>query len=238
MTPIWKRTLWAISQTRKVPSRLWKAFEVEWHGLSGGSSQSTETRPTTLESVGTGARSGFDLMTLDGTVATVGTFRTLAPNPTHALMLPCSSLFKHTRGPNLWWSASRREVGLLLLLRSPARENRPMRLHILAFMLFTLGADATSAQTLPASPAASPASLTTLRLLPSVTPLVGVSPHRQSPTPPQSQQQEYDTAVADCMHMWDSGTHMTKQEWARTCKRVQMHLDNLEVDGLISGKSR
>jgi hypothetical protein len=53
----------------------------------------------------------FDLMTLDGTVAKVGTFRTLAPDPAHALMLPCSNLFKRTRGPNLWWSASRREVG-------------------------------------------------------------------------------------------------------------------------------
>ena len=74
--------------------------------------------------------------------------------------------------------------------------------------------------------------------LASVTPLVGVSPHRQSPTLPQSQQQEYDTAVADCMRMWNSGTHMTKQEWARTCKRVQTRLDNLKVDGLIPEKSR
>ena len=32
---------------------------------------------------------------------------------------------------------------------------------------------------------------------------------------PQSRQNVYDSAVADCMQMWDSGTHMTKQEWSR-----------------------
>ena len=26
--------------------------------------------------------------------------------------------------------------------------------------------------------------------------------------------------LAQCMQDWDSATHMTKQEWARTCRRV------------------
>jgi hypothetical protein len=104
-----------------------------------------------------------------------------------------------------------------------------MRPLFIAIVVLGLGADATSAQT---KPPASPASLTTLQLLPS-TPPVGVSPHRQSQGPPQSQQNVLGRDVADCMRMWDSGTHMTKQEWARTCKRVQTRLDNLKVDGLI-----
>jgi hypothetical protein len=26
--------------------------------------------------------------------------------------------------------------------------------------------------------------------------------------------------LAQCLRDWDAGTHMTKQEWARTCRRV------------------
>ena len=37
------------------------------------------------------------------------------------------------------------------------------------------------------------------------------------------------TAVADCVQMWDRGTHMTKQEWSRTCERVQNRLQNLQL---------
>ncbi len=43
----------------------------------------------------------------------------------------------------------------------------------------------------------------------------------------------HDRAVVDCMQMWDSGTHMTKQEWSRTCKRVQRRLDSLDVDAIV-----
>ena len=35
------------------------------------------------------------------------------------------------------------------------------------------------------------------------------------------------------MQMWDSGAHMTKQEWSRTCKRVQTRLDNLNLDAIV-----
>ena len=104
-----------------------------------------------------------------------------------------------------------------------------MRLLVISVVFFGLGAAAASAQTIPGSPPPIAASLTTLRLLPSAPPLSG----RQSPGPPQSREKQHDSDVADCMQMWDSGTHMTKQEWARTCKRVQSRLDNLKVDGLI-----
>jgi hypothetical protein len=36
--------------------------------------------------------------------------------------------------------------------------------------------------------------------------------------------------IAECMKLWDAKTHMTKGEWARTCKRVQMRLESLKVD--------
>jgi hypothetical protein len=43
----------------------------------------------------------------------------------------------------------------------------------------------------------------------------------------------HDSAVVDCMQMWDSGTHMTKQEWLRACKRVQTRLDSLDGDAIM-----
>lgn len=112
-----------------------------------------------------------------------------------------------------------------------------MRLLFVPIVFFSVGADAASAQTISGSPSTNPASLTTLRLLPSSPPAMGMSSHRQS-GPPQSKAGERASAVADCMRMWDSGTHMTKQEWARTCKRVQSRLDNLKVEGLIPDTNR
>ena len=38
-----------------------------------------------------------------------------------------------------------------------------------------------------------------------------------------------ETAVADCESMWDRGTHMTKKEWSRTCRRVQDRIQQLEL---------
>jgi hypothetical protein len=38
-----------------------------------------------------------------------------------------------------------------------------------------------------------------------------------------------EQAVADCEGFWDRGTHMTKQEWSRTCRRVQGRLERLNV---------
>ena len=105
-----------------------------------------------------------------------------------------------------------------------------MRLLLLASMVSLFTGNAASAQAISEPPAASSTSLTVLRLLPR-TVAVGISPHHQAL--PQSRQKKHDRAIADCMGMWDSGTHMTKQVWARTCKRVQTRLDNLKVDGLI-----
>lgn len=107
-----------------------------------------------------------------------------------------------------------------------------MRLLLIPMVLCSLGADA-YAQAIPTPPSTTP-SLTTLRLLPAAPSPGGISPHRQFPSGPQS----YDGAIADCMQMWDSGTHMTRQDWARTCKRVQSRLDNLKVDWLMPKTTR
>lgn len=136
-----------------------------------------------------------------------------------------------------------------------------MRLLPLAIIAVILGAGATFVQAgIAASPPSGVApgsrqgspSLTTvdllppLRLLPTSTsgttsaipstmPLgeTLISPQRQSPNRPQSRQDAHDSAVADCMQMWDFGTHMTKQAWLRTCKRIETRLDKLNVDAVM-----
>jgi hypothetical protein len=41
-----------------------------------------------------------------------------------------------------------------------------------------------------------------------------------------------EEAKAECMRMWDAGTHMTKREWSSTCDRIQTRLDNLKIENL------
>jgi hypothetical protein len=38
----------------------------------------------------------------------------------------------------------------------------------------------------------------------------------------------HEKAIADCERIWDRGAHMTKQEWSRTCRRVQTRLQRLD----------
>jgi hypothetical protein len=40
---------------------------------------------------------------------------------------------------------------------------------------------------------------------------------------------EEDKALADCERHWDAGTHMTRQVWAQTCRRVQERFRQLDV---------
>lgn len=54
------------------------------------------------------------------------------------------------------------------------------------------------------------------------------APARAAASPaPASQEATDRSAVANCVQMWDRGTHMTKQQWLRTCKRVQNRLQQL-----------
>jgi hypothetical protein len=47
------------------------------------------------------------------------------------------------------------------------------------------------------------------------------------PPSAESAQQKHDAAVGNCMTLWDSATHMTKQQWRRACHRVQDRLRKL-----------
>ncbi len=49
--------------------------------------------------------------------------------------------------------------------------------------------------------------------------------------PPQEVTEEgrYDGAVANCVQMWDRGTHMTQRQWLHACKRVQNRLQSLPL---------
>ena len=115
-----------------------------------------------------------------------------------------------------------------------------MRLLLIAIMTFSLGAGATFAQTPPSgagSPQGNPASgrRADVTTSPSAATFdaTGTLPQRLTPNRAQSRQNVHDNAVADCMQMWDSGTHMTKQAWLHTCKRIETRLDNLNVKSLM-----
>ena len=44
-----------------------------------------------------------------------------------------------------------------------------------------------------------------------------------------TKQSAHETAIADCVRMWDRGTHMSKRDWSQTCRRVQNRLQQLEL---------
>jgi hypothetical protein len=62
------------------------------------------------------------------------------------------------------------------------------------------------------------------------------APAKSAPAAPAKAVRTGKSAVADakaeCMKMWDSGTHMSRQEWSSTCDRIQTRLDNLKVENL------
>ena len=47
---------------------------------------------------------------------------------------------------------------------------------------------------------------------------------RQNRTGKNALSESYTT----CLNIWDAGTHMSKTEWARACKRVENRLDDLQ----------
>ena len=79
------------------------------------------------------------------------------------------------------------------------------------------------------SPDGNPTSLSH-RLPSAAVPPPAEEPQRPLPTPAQN---PHDSAVAACIEMWDAGTHMTKQQWSNTCKRIQSRLDNLGVEATM-----
>lgn len=49
------------------------------------------------------------------------------------------------------------------------------------------------------------------------------------PTVEPGREKAYAAAIASCEGMWDRGTHMTRKEWSRTCRRVQNRLQQMEL---------
>jgi len=78
------------------------------------------------------------------------------------------------------------------------------------------------------SPDGNPTSLS--QRLPSAVAPTAEQPQRPAPSPAQNL---HDRAVAACKDMWDAGTHMTRQAWSNTCKRIQTRLDNLDVEAIM-----
>jgi hypothetical protein len=165
----------------------------------------------------------------------ISTFRTLAARSPHALMLLGGMKFvRRTHVASLFGSPL---PGLLRWRFCPACEDRPMRLLVLVIVI-SLGAGPTLAQTniggssaagaAPGSPDGNPTSLN--HRLPSGAVPPAEDPQRSSLRP---QPNLHDSAVADCRGMWDAGTHMTKQQWSNTCKRIQTRLDNLDVEAIM-----
>jgi len=66
----------------------------------------------------------------------------------------------------------------------------------------------------------------------------GVGSSQQSKTGKNAARDE----LADCLKLWDAGTHMSKADWARTCRRVQGRLDNIKsqsgTSAARSGRSK
>jgi hypothetical protein len=82
-----------------------------------------------------------------------------------------------------------------------------MQSKAVAFLILILSAGAASAQAGPAAP----------------------SPDATLASVEAGRQKAHAAAVADCEAMWDRATHMTRKEWSRTCRRVQLRLQQLEL---------
>jgi len=100
-----------------------------------------------------------------------------------------------------------------------------MRIVGITFLSLALGAGAVLAQAGAAPPAVSPP----------VAPKAAAPASPKSPvaTPaPTTAKSRAKENVAECMRLWDAATHMTKQQWAQTCERIQIRLENLRIENM------
>jgi hypothetical protein len=100
-----------------------------------------------------------------------------------------------------------------------------MRIVGITFLSLALGAGAVLAQAGAAPPAVSPP----------VAPKAAAPASPKSPvaTPaPATAKSRAKENVAECMRLWDAATHMTKQQWAQTCERIQIRLENLRIENM------
>jgi hypothetical protein len=57
----------------------------------------------------------------------------------------------------------------------------------------------------------------------------------QTPDTSRDRRVATNSQPADCMALWDPTTHMSKQDWARSCERVQGRLKEIrQIEGRTS----
>jgi hypothetical protein len=107
-----------------------------------------------------------------------------------------------------------------------------MRIIFITLLTIVLGAGAVLAQAGAPPPAASsPASPK------AAAPASPGSPAKTPTTPSTRDDKKTEKArakenIAECMRLWDAATHMSKQQWARTCERIQTRLENLRIENM------
>ena len=96
-----------------------------------------------------------------------------------------------------------------------------LRPFLAGCMLFTLASIASSQSGTSPDEASSP--MEVLAALPPASPGGAKTDAKadaaRKPGPDKTAQRKVDH-LAQCLRDWDAGTHMTRQEWARTCRRV------------------
>lgn len=110
---------------------------------------------------------------------------------------------------------------------APQNGNQAVRRGVRGPNIKSAQAPAPAPQPKQTPPAAAPSALP-----PAAAPLPPGVPKMQARGP----EQEYQ----DCLSLWDKGTHMTKGEWATTCRRIQNRLTNLaqQTSQLNQGRRR
>ena len=90
----------------------------------------------------------------------------------------------------------------------------PVRLLLLGTSLSLIAADGAAY----AQSGSHPKSTTTSAV--AATPQAPAAQAKTKSWQPSAQQRSSADHFADCMRKWDKRTHMTKQEWSRTCRRL------------------
>jgi hypothetical protein len=106
-----------------------------------------------------------------------------------------------------------------------------------AGVLLSVGATAGAAQN--ANPALTGIPRIDARRAPAAPPTPAVSDANAPASPPPAsgedkrQLDRASDAVTQCIQLWDKATHMTRTEWAATCRRIQGRVDNAKADLMV-----
>ena len=118
-------------------------------------------------------------------------------------------------------------------------------LYALALCLASTGALAQAAATPPGgtAPGSPQSAATSSGAAPAGAPAQAPTPRQNSASGgsagPNAASEDPKAANAsrysECVELWDRGTHMSKKDWSRTCRRIENRLQNLQVENLDVG---